>query len=176
MEKAYLDENNSITLHCPGCGLIKEVDVSAYLEKDGPIKLSYRFHCDNCTCGHKDCKECSNNNCTNGHTNVIEVERRKFFRKKVNLAGSLTDRSGRSQAIRVIDLSRSGVKIKLFTQHRFTSGTRLVAEFTLDNARKTSVKKEIIVRKYEDNIVDGEFLLSENVDASDKAIGFYLMQ
>jgi len=49
-------------------------------------------------------------------------------------------------------------------------------EFTLDDGKDTPIKKQLVVRKINDKVVDGEFIETDNYDKNDKAIGFCLMK
>src|SRR5512147_1120175 len=100
MQKVYLDENNAITVSCPRCSKSRTIDATPFLKSQGTVKLTYRFKCTYCDCGHKECADCKVDNCTNGNSNIIAIERRKFFRKKVDLPGSLVGEKGRRHPIR----------------------------------------------------------------------------
>lgn len=175
MLKVYPNEDNKVTLRCPNCSKVKNIDVSPFLKKEGAAKLKYRFKCSHCDCGHKDCAECKDKSCANDNTNIVMIERRKFFRKKVNLPGVLQDKEGRRHPIRLLDLSRTGVRTKIITNHTLQLGQKLQLEFNLDDAKETAIKKLLVVRKIEAKVVDGEFIETDSFDKNDKAIGFYLM-
>jgi|GEM_PF-841610 len=176
MHTVYLDDNNFISIACPRCRKTRDIDATPLLKKKGDVKLTFRFKCRFCDCGHKDCAECETENCANGNTNVVVVERRKFFRKVVHLPGLLRSESGKRHSIRVLDLSRTGLRTKVLSPHAFRVDQRLVVEFNLDDARGTPVKKTILVRKVNEKVVDGEFIETDVYDQNDKAIGFYLMR
>lgn len=175
MQKVYPDKNNIITVSCPHCSKSRRIDASPYLGRKGATRLKYRFKCSYCDCGHKDCAECKEGQCANDNSNLVLIERRKFFRKKVNLRGTLQNRENKPLQIRVLDISRTGVKTRALSGHTFQVGEKLLARFNLDDARETPVSKMIIVRKVEGRTLDGEFLETDSYDKNDKAIGFYLM-
>lgn len=150
--------------------------MTPFLQKDGPVKLTYRFKCSSCDCGHKDCRECRISGCTNGNSNIIQVERRKFFRKKVNLQGSLIGETGRRHPLRVLDLSRTGLRTRMLSSHKFLVGRKVQVEFTLDDVRETAIVKQIVIRRIDGKTVDGEFTEHPDFARYDKAIGFYLMK
>lgn len=173
MQKVYLDDNNVITVICPKCCKTKDIDATPFLKKQGLINLTFRFKCEFCDCGHKDCKECKESNCSN--INIINIDRRKFYRKKVNLSGFLLAVNNKKHSIRVLDLSRTGLKTKTLAPHNIQVDQKLTVEFTLDDEKGTSVKKQLVVRKINNKVVDGEFIETDSYDKNDKAIGFYLM-
>lgn len=175
MEKFYVDGQNKIAVSCPQCGVIKDIDVSTHLGREGITTFEYLFICDKCDCGHKECEDCPKKNCTHGHKQNITLERRKFFRKEVNLAGSLTDLEGKKHPVRVLNLSRTGLKIKILTTHDIQPAQTVYIEFNLDNANETLIKKDLLVKQASSNTIETEFSDSESYDRSDKAIGFYLL-
>lgn len=165
-----------MTVSCPQCKKTRQIDATPFLKKKGLVKLSFRFKCNSCDCGHKDCSECKGSDCSNGHSNEFILERRKFYRKKVNLSGSIIGDSGKRYSIRVRDLSRTGLKMEILTPHNFQVDRKILVEFFLDDVNETQVSKQVVIRKTEEKTVDGEFLATENFDKSDKIIGFYLMK
>ena len=174
MQKVYLNENNQITISCPQCKKTKNIDATPFLKKKGLVELTFRFKCDTCDCGHKDCGECKEGDCRN--SNKIIIERRKFFRKKVDLSGYLVGTNRKRYPVRVLDLSRTGLRTQSLIGHPFKVDQKLQVEFTLDDARKSFIAKQIVVRKVDNKVVDGEFTDIDGYDTDDKAIGFYLMK
>ncbi|MGB3222136.1 MAG: PilZ domain-containing protein [Desulforhopalus sp.] len=175
MQKVYLEDNNVVTVSCPKCKKTRKIDATPYLKKEGLVQLTFRFKCNSCDCGHKDCSGCNGSDCSNGHSNSFILERRKFYRKKVNLSGSIIGNSGKRYSIRVRDLSRTGLKMKVLSPHAFQVDERILVEFFLDDVKETQINKEVVIRKTDDKEVDGEFLATEGFDNNDKIIGFYLM-
>lgn len=177
MEKAYVDENNKITIRCPRCGHHKVLDVSSILAKKqkGLIKVSYKFKCNACKCGHIECKDC-NADCANGNTNVYQLERRKFFRKDVKLEGTMDCGEIKNHKITVLNLSRTGMKMATRQKDIVSPGKKCQAQFQLDDAKKTLIKKELRVKSVDGHTVDCEFTDTQTFDSNDKAIGFYLMK
>jgi hypothetical protein len=104
------------------------------------------------------------------------LERRKFYRKKVNLSGSIIGGSGKRYSIRVHDLSRTGLRMEVLTPHTFQVDNKILVEFFLDDVKETQINKQVVVRKAGDKVVDGEFPATESFDYNDKVIGFYLMK
>jgi hypothetical protein len=176
MKKLYLEDNNVVTVSCPQCKKTREIDATPFLKKEGLVKLTFRFKCNFCDCGHKECSECKEGECSNGNTNIFSLERRKFYRKKVNLSGSIIGENGKRFSIRVLDLSRTGLKMKVLTPNTFHEDQNVQLEFFLDDARETHILKQIVIRKTDNKVVDGEFLATDRYDHNDKVIGFYLMQ
>jgi len=178
MQTAYINDNNRVVLSCPRCKKTREIDVTPYLKnsgQSGQTRIAIKFKCSACDCGHQSCKECREANCSNGNTNIIYLERRKFFREKVSLPGYILDHKKRF-SVTILNLSRTGVKIKVRPFHPFQPEQKLVVTFTLDDAKASIVKKEIIIRTAKPDILKCEFTSAQAFENCDKAIGFYLMK
>ncbi len=175
MQTAYINDNNRAVLSCPRCKKTREIDATPYLKASGRAKIAIKFKCSACDCGHQSCKECREANCSNGNTNIIYLERRKFFRKKVSLPGHIRDRKNRFP-VTILNLSRTGVKIKVRPSHTFQPEQKLIVTFTLDDSKASHIEKEIIIRTAKPDILKCEFTSAQTFETSDKAIGFYLMK
>ena len=178
MEKAYVDEHNKITLKCPRCGKRKEIDVTSILakKKKGPIRVSYKFKCSACKCGHMDCNSCNVTDCSQDSSNIFELERRKFYRKDVDLEGKLNFGEINNHPIRVYNLSRTGLKMKTKVKNVVRVDDECMVQFILDDSKGTVINKEMKVKRVDGHMVDGEFIDTQTFDNNDKAIGFYLLK
>lgn len=175
MQKIFVNKDNKATLSCPHCGKSKFVDVTKYLSADGPVNLTYRFRCESCDCGHKDCRECLEKDCSLGHSNTVQLERRQHARKETKLPGTFQVGRGRPRPVQVLDLSRHGAQIDIATLKNIEAGSQGVLEFLLDDQKMTPVSKGgKISRVYGSHAV---FLFRDvnTFSVADKAIGFYLM-
>jgi c-di-GMP-binding flagellar brake protein YcgR len=151
-EKVFINSQNIATFICPICKKSRSADVSKLSKADSAINI-------NCKC-----------NC--GHTFYTTLERRRFFRKDIELSGMFylgTDYMKLS--VTIIDISRSGLKIKLNTSHSFQIGDEILVEFILDDAEKSVVSKKIIVKSINGAILGVEFKSPEHYDK----LGSYLM-
>jgi len=176
MKKLYLEDNNVVMVSCPQCKKSREIDATPFLKKEGLVTLTFRFKCNSCDCGHRDCSGCKEGDCSNGNTNIFTLERRKFYRKKVNLSGSIIVENDKRYSILVLDLSRTGLRMKVLTPNTFQVDQNVLVEFFLDDAKETQILKQIVIRKTDKKVVDGEFLATDRYDHNDKVIGFYLMK
>ena len=154
-EKVYITSNQMATFVCPKCQKSKTVNVSQYASLDKIIKVKVT-----CPCGY-------------GYTSILE--KRKKYRKETNLPGSfihLADgRQVGSGLMTVKDVSISGLKIKINSQHNFIAGDIIQVEFYLDDSHRTLIKKKVIARNIFGQEIGTEFAPTEAVD---KALGFYL--
>ena len=154
-EKVYVTSKQMATFICPVCQKSKTVNVSKYasLEKIVTVKVT-------CPCGY-------------GYTSILE--KRKKYRKAANLPGSFVHlvegRPTRGGLMKVKDLSTSGLKIHVNTEHHCAVGDIIQVEFSLDDSHRTLIRKKVIVRNIVGQNIGTEFAPTEPID---KALGFYL--
>jgi hypothetical protein len=175
VERVFVGPDNKVILRCPACSKSKSVDVSKYFASDGPVQLTYRFRCENCDCGHKDCETCTLENCSLGRKNTVRLERRRHVRKEIRLNGTFQLGKARPKNVVVIDISRHGACFELTPLVEFAAGSPGLLEFRLDDQQATPVLKEGKVLRVANNQVVFLFHEVESYSAADKAIAFYLM-
>ncbi len=130
-KKVFMDSSSKATFICPKCDKAKRVDVSEYRDIQKAVKVR--------------CK------CSCGHSYMVHLERRSFYRKATDLKGMMQLRKGNGKwEIDVKDLSRTGLQVGLKEPVvRLEPGDRIFLEFQLlDN---NWVKKDAIVRTIFDN-------------------------
>jgi hypothetical protein len=174
MKSIYINSENKATIACPGCGREKTIDASKFMKRDGPVKIKYKFKCDHCARKYQKTDELNPDD-TLAHTRIVVLERRKFYRKKVQLAGIFIDARGKQEIIVITDLSRTGLKFRLKSPWQFQLEDKISVEFHLDNTQKTFIKKASLIKKIDDLMISVEFSTTHTYSESDKAIGFYLM-
>jgi len=154
-EKIFITSKQMATFICPKCQKSKTVNVSKYASLDKIVKVKVT-----CPCGY-------------GYTSILE--KRKKYRKETNLPGSfvrLVDgRHVGGGLMTVKDLSTSGLKIQINSQHNCIVGDVILVEFSLDDSHRTLIKKKVIVRNIVGHNIGTEFAPTEAID---KALGFYL--
>ncbi|MGD8700948.1 MAG: PilZ domain-containing protein [Desulfosarcina sp.] len=155
-QTVFISKNNTATFRCPQCGQAKTSDVSQYANTDKKITV-------NCTCA-----------C--GHQFRCRLEKRKQYRKGADLPGKFTllGRDGHEDTglVKVVDLSTTGLKLKMTVPRAFPIGAQLLVEFRLDNRKRTPMEKRVIVRNVSGAYVGASFHPNE---PDDPALGFYLM-
>lgn len=125
VQKTFVTKNGKANFLCPACGRSKHMDVSKY----GDIKKEVRLKC---TCA---CK----------HVFSVTLERRRHVRKAVNLKGNIS--FGKlSQPVRIVDVSRLGLKIRAENELVFTVEDKVIVDFVLDDVHHSKVSKEMIVK------------------------------
>lgn len=151
-EKVYIGENNMATFRCPKCDKSKTTDVSRYKHIQTAVRVKLKCPC--------------------GHAYTVLLERRKHVRKNLNLTGSFFHEGNRSKGtMTVLDLSRSGVRIRLAFAIEIQTGDKLNLEFTLDDKDHSVVTKEVVVRSVNDLLIGAEFTAKEHYDK----LGSYLL-
>ena len=146
----YPDKDNTAVISCPYCDFMKKIDALKYRDSGKILKVR-------CKCG----KIFS---CT--------IDFRKFYRKKVNLAGEyIVFKNQRKGDMLVEDISMGGVGFNNMTPHNIEKGDMLEVKFRLDDNNRTELK-----RKVEVMIVKGHFVGTEFAEKNrfDKELGFYL--
>jgi len=149
-QKVFATRSGKANFTCPECGKVKQMDVSRFRNVDKEIKLK-------CTCI-----------CT--HTFSVILERRKYIRKAVNLDGSC-HHDNEWYPVKVIDISRLGLKIKIEAGLNVSPGEKLVIDFVLDDADGSRVSKEVIIRTVPKTALGVEFLSQDHYDK----LGTYLL-
>jgi hypothetical protein len=154
--KAFVRPDHTAIIACPYCQCRKEIPV----EKFKGNKYCLKIKCS--------CKE----------VYTLNLEFRKKARKKTNLRGKFTNHSQKNFRgdIVVKNLSLGGLDFATMEIDKFKNGDEVTVSFKLDNADKTTIKKEVTVcsvRK-QSNSVGCEFTKSSDI-ALDKDLGFYLM-
>ena len=155
-QTVFISSSNTATFRCPQCGQAKTTDVSQYANTDKKITV-------NCTCA-----------C--GHQFRCRLEKRKQYRKGADLPGKFTllGRDGHEDTglVKVVDLSTTGLKLKMTVPRAFPIGAQLLVEFRLDDRKRTPMEKRVIVRNVSGSFVGASFHPNE---PDDPALGFYLM-
>jgi len=154
--KVYISATNTATIVCPKCEKTKTVDVGRYIELNQTVRVKSK-----CTCG-------------NTWTSVLE--KRRQYRKSVNFPGVYKYFEDGQEVdkgtMAVIDLSLTGIKLKLNVERDFKVDSRLQVEFHLDDNRRTLMRRTVHVKNVSGLYVGVAFSASE---PQDPALGFYLM-
>lgn len=156
IEKVFITSNNTATFVCPQCGNVTTANVAKFAATDKRITVKAR-----CSCGHNF---------------TVSLEKRRQYRKSTDLPGNYYHLRGNGDEdkgiMRVVDISSTGLKLKLNVARPFDIGDRLRVEFHLDDKRRTFLEKKVIVRNVKQNLVGTAFAPGE---AEDPSLGFYLM-
>ena len=154
IQKVFISKENTVTILCPHCGMIKTVNVAKLKDKisNAPIKVK-------CTCKS---------------IFRIIVEFRKEYRKSTHLEGHYSSLpAGREWDKMIVkNISRTGIGFTSLSMHSLNKNDKIRIKFALDDRKRSEIDKEIIVRMVNNKYIGGKFVDS---DLFDKALGFYLM-
>ncbi|WP_319525900.1 PilZ domain-containing protein [uncultured Desulfosarcina sp.] len=154
--RVFINDKGQGTFICPACekGVIR--DLSQFSDVETAVRLK--------------CK------CSCGNVYRVLVERRRHFRKPVNLVGMFLYRSAQKGLtkglIKVQDISQSGLRFSVNAAPEFEVGSKLTLEFTLDDEDRSQVQEDCIVRRIRSNLIGVEF---DNLDHYGK-LGRYLFR
>ena len=152
VHKIYVNSGNNATLLCPHCGISKTVNVEKLKRHGDPLKIR-------CTC-----KE----------TFSVTLEFRKAHRKATHLVGDYCKLPAREDwhSMTVKNISSTGIGFETNNPHDLRKGDQVAVRFALDDAKRSQIKRDVIVRVVKDRYIGAEF---SDPDLFDKALGFYLM-
>ena len=146
--RVFLNDHEDGTFICPACnnGVIK------HLGKFSQSQTAIRLKC-RCKCGH---------------VYGALVERRRFFRKPVNLMGTYFYSEGennpRKGLIKILDISQSGLQFSLNSMPEFKVGDRIIVEFRMDDREQSQIREMGTVKDIRSNKVGLQF---DSVDPKD---------
>ncbi len=163
--KLYLNQDNKVICSCPQCPKSRVVDASKLLGHKGQIKVRYSFCCE----------KCLKNDDKKNNEVVAVIERRKFYRKKIEVPGQLVDANKQRYLVLISDLSRTGIRLVTKVANLFHVDDILTVEFHLDDVNRTFIEKELTIKRISESAIEAEFTVSQSYSQCDKAIGFYLM-
>jgi hypothetical protein len=156
LPKVFIAGNNTATFVCPQCGNVTTTNVAKYATVKKRVTVKCR-----CSCGHQF---------------AVSLEKRRQYRKATDLPGMFFYRRPNGEqdkgSMRVVDISSSGLKLKLNVERHFNEGEILRVEFHLDDKRRTLMEKDVIVRNVHKNLVGTAF---DPAQGEDSNLGFYLM-
>jgi hypothetical protein len=152
IKKLYVDEAGMATFLCPKCGDSRKQSVVKYRDHIGPVRMS-------CVCGND---------------SEVKLEFRKFFRKDTELEGLYyrTTPEGHWGKMIVRNLSMPGCRFEMIKKDPLARGEEIKIQFTLDNSRKSIIKKKAVISEVEGRSVGCRFL--ELPGYIDSELGFYL--
>ncbi|MFW6081200.1 MAG: PilZ domain-containing protein [Desulfosalsimonas sp.] len=159
--KAFLTSDNTAAITCPVCQKSVTKDVSRFKDADKYIKLKAHCPC--------------------GHSYTVFLERRKQYRKTVSLRGIYKHHDPDAASVNgqhwgsmtVVDISRTGIRMKLGVMPRFKVGDRISVEFRLDDANNSLIKRDVIVQNIKENHVGATYSMPQSYD---NIIGFYMLK
>ncbi len=134
-------KNGLATFACPKCKKEKTADVSKYQSKVKMINVGCKCPC--------------------GHSFTVFLDRRENIRKDVVISGTyillLNGKEIHRDQMAVMDISKSGLRIKLFKERKIEIGDRLIVKFNLNDEAKTFIQEEVVAKYVSDLQIGVEF-------------------
>ena len=161
--KVSVTQDNKIALHCPFCGMVKQVSVSRFKDKKHTLKIR-------CSCQKM---------------LTVDLDFRKKYRKLTNLRGeylNLTHKQVNNQGheqlqvhqCQIVNISLTGLGLLVFSGHAVKQGDRIRVRFTLDDKKKSEIDRKLIARVVRKDYIGCEFI-DDAYHIYDKTLGFYLL-
>ncbi|MEA3469396.1 MAG: PilZ domain-containing protein [Thermodesulfobacteriota bacterium] len=152
IQKSFVKTNDTASIRCPECSLVKNIAVSKF--RNGRHTLKTR-----CSCGI---------------TFMVALDFRRHYRKPINrigmyaLIGSPARGGGQMQ---VHNISRSGVGFSISGQHNINIGQKALINFKLNDKNQTELTKKVLIRSIQDNSIGCEFINQKQIN---KNLGSFL--
>lgn len=151
-ERIFINSDNIAVFICPSCKKTRSTNVSKIIGAKTAVNIKCKCKC--------------------GTTFERTLERRRFYRKGIQLKGTcFLGKDNLKISVIITDISRSGMKLKLNAPHAFESGDELLIEFNIDDTEKSLISKKIIIRSVSGKNLGVEFKSPEHYDK----LGSYLM-
>ena len=150
--KAFVRQDDTVTIVCPACKYPKNVSVGSFKNKTHYLKV--RCPCENVF--------------------RVHLDFRQFYRKPTDLPGmykTLKPLGHGGGVIKIKNISQGGIGFTVSGTNTIEVGHRLMISFQLDDKKKTALNKEVVVQSVSDDFIGCCF---ESDQAYEKEIGFYL--
>jgi PilZ domain len=136
MQIVYAGATNHITITCPKCGLAKNKDVTDFKDTHKILKAK-------CPCGE---------------VFQVDLEFRRYYRKKVRLAGQYFVQGKVKGEILIEDISMTGIRFSTFKPHNISRNDTVELKFTLSNQKKTEIHTLVKIIWIADRSVGAQFI------------------
>jgi|GEM_PF-278565 len=197
-----IGKNNLATLVCPRCAWARRIDATKYLGEGKKIKIKVRCRCETTYIAVLDRRKFHRKE-TDLYGTYVKLEpsrqkemdtpekKKSVFREapsnplqKAEIAGSVSvNLSGTYTSVKdsytgeaiIVNLSREGLRFKTKKNPPLKPGDLILIEFHLDDGNRSRIRKRAVVKSVTDTSVGVQFTRVDPTDASDVAIGFYLL-
>lgn len=150
--KSFVRADAKAVITCMACNKVDEISVENFPLRKINLKVK-------CSCSH---------------LYKVTLDYRQSFRKSTNLMGTYTiHQPGIYERIAVIrNISLGGICFEVENGHKIRTGQQGFIDFTLDDKKKTRVRKEFSVRTIAGKNIGCKF---KNNALYEKELGFYLL-
>ena len=137
MEIVYAGHTNHVTITCPKCGLAKNKDVTDFKDTHKILKAK-------CRCGE---------------VFRVDLEFRRYYRKKVRLSGEyFVQEKDEKGEILIEDISMTGIRFSTLKPHNISRNDTVELKFTLDNPKKTEIRTLVKIIWIADRNVGAQYI------------------
>ncbi len=150
--KVHVRDNNTATLICPACGVVKHFAADRY--RHGQHIISVRCRCQ--------------------QVFSLLLDFRRHYRKQTSLPGvyEILSKGGVGGGIiHINNISRSGLGFTVSGLHRIEKDQELQVEFQLNDKKKTVLKRRVLVKSVLQNNIGCQF---KDTAEMEPALGFFL--
>lgn len=158
IQKVFASKKQKAVIFCEQCNKDYTMDVSGFMGVEKAVRLKYECPC--------------------GESFPIMLERRSYVRKKVKFKGNLHYQGKTSSMlvvhIVVMDVSRYGVKIKLFNKLDLVPDQKIVVDFELDDVNRSKITKEGRIKNIDLPNIGIEFISHDHYDKFGAYVLFHL--
>ena len=150
MKTVYVNDTNQAIITCPKCRLKKNADVTNFKDTHKSLKAK-------CRCGE---------------VFRVDLEFRKYYRKKVWLHGEyFVQGKDEKGEINIEDISSGGIRFASLKPHYISRNDTVELKFTLDNPMRTEIHTPVKIKWIIDRNVGGQFFDPKSLE---KDLGIYL--
>lgn len=149
ISKTYVRGNGDAVIVCPDCKKTKVVSTSRFPQRKLVLNVL-------CTCSTKF---------------KVHLDYRQTYRKRTDLVGTFTLRSGQKRLVKIKDLSLGGAQFEVIGFNKFVPGQSGSIDFILNDKMRTQITRNFSVKTVTGKRVGCEF---KDDTAYNKALGFYL--
>jgi c-di-GMP-binding flagellar brake protein YcgR len=151
LRRSFVSSDDQTVIVCPNCKFVKPLSVSQFRDRKHILQIK-------CKCGH---------------TFKVQLEFRRYIRKKVDLEGEcdLDSTKGEKWKVTLVDISFGGVCLELDIPHNFKVGEEGTVRFVLNDQKQTALNSTIIIKSVTSKQIRCQFT-GENTFQKD--LGFYL--
>lgn len=151
VKKYFVREDGRIVIICPECKKARSVSINKFSKRKTRQKVQ-------CSCSH---------------VFSIYLDYRQSYRKSTKLFGTYslyTAVTGENLA-KIKNLSFDGICLEVYESHSIQAGQKGCIDFTLDDKRKTQIKKEFLIQSVSGKHIGCRFIKEK---AYERELGFYL--
>ena len=157
----FINSDDTATFCCPACGKTRTADASRFMNREKTVKVKAK-----CACGHQ---------------YTVFLDRRKQYRKTTDLPGifrcspenTRVMTSPHKDHMTVVNISRTGLRLKINNMPNLHEGDYLHVEFHLDDKHHSIIDRDVFVKNIRAPYIGVEYAHRTHHDS---IIGFYLFR